>query len=155
MAPAICARLGIAAERLRGFQIYRRGNDARRKNAILLVYTIDADVADEAEVLARLAGDKDVRPTPDMAYRFVAHAPDGWSGLRPVVVGAGPCGLFAGLILAQMGFRPIILDRGKIVRERTKDTWVCGAGPNSIPIPTCSSARVGRAPFPTASSIAG
>jgi len=123
MAPAICARLGIAAERLRGFQIYRRGNDARRKNAILLVYTIDADVADEAEVLARLAGDKDVRPTPDMAYRFVAHAPDGWSGLRPVVVGAGPCGLFAGLILAQMGFRPIILDRGKIVRERTKDTW--------------------------------
>lgn len=123
MAPAICARLGISPDRLRGFTMFRRGNDARRKNAILLVYTMDVDVADEAEVLERLAGDSDVRPTPDMDYRFVTHAPAGWSGLRPVVIGAGPCGLFAGLILAQMGFRPIILDRGKIVRERTKDTW--------------------------------
>jgi uncharacterized FAD-dependent dehydrogenase len=123
IAPAICARLRIAPDRLRGFEIVRRGNDARRKNAILLVYTVDADIDDEDEVLARFAGDHDVRPRPDTDYRFVAHAPEGWSGKRPVVVGAGPCGLFAGLILAQMGFRPIILDRGKVVRERTKDTW--------------------------------
>jgi uncharacterized FAD-dependent dehydrogenase len=120
---AICARLDIGAEELRNFTVYRRGNDARKRTAILLVYTVDVELADEAPVLERFAGDKDVRPTPDMEYRFVAKAPEGWSGLRPVVVGAGPCGLFAGLILAQMGFRPIIIDRGKIVRERTKDTW--------------------------------
>jgi len=120
---AICARLGVESADLRGFTIYRRGNDARRRTAILLVYTVDVDLADEPAVLERFAGDKDVRPTPDMAYRPVTHAPEGWSGLRPVVIGAGPCGLFAGLILAQMGYRPIILDRGKVVRQRTKDTW--------------------------------
>lgn len=120
---AICQRLGVARADLKGWTLYRRGNDARRRNAIQLVYTFDLDLADEAEVLARFAGDKDVRPTPDMTYRPPVTAPQGWSGKRPVVIGAGPCGLFAGLILAQMGFRPIILDRGKIVRERTRDTW--------------------------------
>jgi uncharacterized FAD-dependent dehydrogenase len=123
MAPAICARLGIAAEALRRFEVVRRGNDARKKSAIMLVYTVDVDVADEAVVLAAHAGDHDVRARPDTDYKFVATAPATWSGLRPVVIGAGPCGLLAGLILAQMGFRPIILDRGKVVRERTKDTW--------------------------------
>jgi uncharacterized FAD-dependent dehydrogenase len=123
LAPAICARLGISADALKGYTVYRRGNDARRRSAILLVYTLDVELQDEAEVLARFAGDKDVRPTPDMRYQFVASAPEGWSGLRPVIIGAGPCGLFAGLILAQMGFRPIIVDRGKVVRQRTKDTW--------------------------------
>ncbi len=120
---AICARLGIAREALRSFTVFKRGNDARKRGAIVLVYSLDIDLADEAEVLERFAGDKDLRPTPDMAYRPPVRAPQGWSGLRPVVIGAGPCGLFAGLILAQMGFRPIILDRGKVVRERTKDTW--------------------------------
>ncbi|WP_343520057.1 FAD-dependent protein, partial [Sphingomonas sp.] len=123
IAPAICQRLGIAPADLVSWALFKRGNDARRRNAIQLVYTLDIDLRNEAEVLARLAGDKDVRPTPDMAWRPPVTAPSGWSGLRPVVIGAGPCGLFAGLILAQMGFRPIILDRGKIVRERTKDTW--------------------------------
>lgn len=120
---AICARLAIAPARLLGHSLVKRGNDARRKSAIQLVYTLDVDVADEGEILARFAADHEVRPTPDTAYRFVTHAPQGWRGQRPVVIGAGPCGLFAGLILAQMGFRPIILDRGKVVRERTKDTW--------------------------------
>ena len=120
---AICERLGIERGDLREFSIFRRGNDARRRNAIQLVYTVDVDLADEAGVLARFAGDKDVRPTPDMTYYPPVTAPAGWAGKRPVVIGAGPCGLFAGLILAQMGFRPIILDRGKVVRERTKDTW--------------------------------
>ncbi|MBC7051876.1 hypothetical protein G6O46_22935, partial [Salmonella enterica subsp. enterica serovar Enteritidis] len=78
------------------------------RNAIQLVYTVDVELADEAAVLARFPDDKDLRPTPDMAYRFPVTAPSGWRGLRPVVIGAGPCGLFAGLILAQMGFRPII-----------------------------------------------
>jgi uncharacterized FAD-dependent dehydrogenase len=121
--PAICERLGIGASELLRFKIARRGNDARNKRNIKLVYAIDVGVQDEAGVLARLAGDHRVKPTPDTEYRFVARAPEGGGTLRPVVVGTGPCGLFAGLILAQMGFRPIILDRGKVVRERTKDTW--------------------------------
>jgi uncharacterized protein len=120
---AICARLGVAPEALTKFTVFRRGNDARRRNAVLLVYTVDVELADEAEVLERMGGDKDVKPAPDMTYSYPIMAPAGWSGVRPVVIGAGPCGLFAGLILAQMGLRPIILDRGKVVRQRTKDTW--------------------------------
>jgi len=118
---AILQRLAIAPADLVDFTIARRANDARRKSAILLVYSVDLTLADEASVLARFQGDPHVRPTPDTGYRFVAKAPANYS--RPVVIGAGPCGLFAGLILAQMGFRPIIVDRGKVVRERTKDTW--------------------------------
>jgi uncharacterized FAD-dependent dehydrogenase len=119
---AIVARLGVAAGDLKGWSIWKRAHDARKKAAILKVYIVDAEVADETAVLERLSGDPHVRPTPDTAYRPVAKAPPTLT-LRPVVVGAGPCGLFAGLILAEMGFRPIILDRGKVVRERTKDTW--------------------------------
>jgi uncharacterized FAD-dependent dehydrogenase len=119
--PAIVERLGIAARDLVGFSVFRRAWDARKRSAILLVYTIDVEVKDEAALLARLAGDRNVAPTPDMSYRFVARAPEG--ALRPLVIGAGPCGLFATLILAEMGFRPILLERGKVVRERTKDTW--------------------------------
>ncbi|UAK23970.1 NAD(P)/FAD-dependent oxidoreductase [Sphingomonas nostoxanthinifaciens] len=118
---AIVARLGIAPGDLLAWEIARRANDARKKSAILLVYSIDVTLRDEAAVLARLAGDPHVRPTPDTDYRFVARAPEG--APRPVVIGAGPCGLLAGLVLAQMGFRPIILDRGTMVRQRTKDTW--------------------------------
>ena len=120
---AVIARLGLAPEDLQRITIVRRGNDARRKTAIKLVYVVDVVVADEAAVLARHAGDAHVRPTPDTSYKFVTHAPSGWSGPRPVVIGAGPCGLLAALVLAQMGFRPIIIERGKAVRERTKDTW--------------------------------
>ncbi|MET0370255.1 MAG: NAD(P)/FAD-dependent oxidoreductase [Sphingobium sp.] len=123
MADAICKRLGIAGDALRGHVVVRRGNDARKRSAIQLVYTVDVDLADEAAVLAAHAGDHDVRPRPDTSYRPPVVAPAGWAGTRPVVIGAGPCGLFAGLILAQMGLKPIILDRGKVVRERTKDTW--------------------------------
>jgi len=123
MPAAICERLGIAPHELLNHVVVRRGNDARRKNAIQLVYTVDVELTDEAAVLVRFDKDHDVRPRPDTDYKFVTKAVEGWSGKRPVVIGAGPCGLFAGLILAQMGFRPIILDRGKVVRERTKDTW--------------------------------
>ncbi len=120
---AVCERLGIAPDELERVTLVRRGNDARRKTAIKLIYALDVLVRDEAAVLARHAGDQHVRPTPDTSYRFPTHAPEGWSGSRPVVIGAGPCGLLAGLVLAQMGFRPIIIERGKAVRERTKDTW--------------------------------
>ena len=120
---AIAARLGLDPTTAFDFTIARRANDARRKSAILMVYSVDVAIREEQTILARFVGDPHVRDTPDMAYRFVARAPAGFAGPRPVVIGAGPCGLFAGLILAQMGFRPIILDRGKAVRERTKDTW--------------------------------
>ncbi|MEP7222879.1 MAG: NAD(P)/FAD-dependent oxidoreductase [Novosphingobium sp.] len=120
---AICKRLRITPRDLLGHTVARRGHDARDKRNITLVYTIDVRVRDEAAVLARSRKDRHVQPTPDVRYQHVARAPDGGPAKRPVVIGAGPCGLFAGLILAQMGFRPIILDRGKVVRERTKDTW--------------------------------
>lgn len=119
---AIVARLGVPSDDLKGWSVWKRAHDARKKAAILKVYIVDVDVADEAAVLQRLAGDPHLRPTPDTTYKPVARAP-ATQRLRPVVVGAGPCGLFAGLILAEAGFNPIILDRGKVVRERTKDTW--------------------------------
>jgi uncharacterized FAD-dependent dehydrogenase len=123
---AVVARLGIDAAGLRAFTVFRRGYDARKKAAIVFVYTIDADVADEAALLARHRGDPHVRPAPDMAYRLVARAPADFSAAgrpRPVVVGFGPCGIFAALVLAQMGLRPLVLERGRAVRERTRDTW--------------------------------
>ncbi len=120
--PALLKRLRGPAAELKRFTVFKRGHDARKKSAIVYVYIVDAEVQDEAAVLARLKDDPHVVRTPDMEYRFVAHAPDKLDK-RPVVIGAGPCGLFAALILAQSGFRPIILERGKVVRERTKDTW--------------------------------
>ena len=122
LAPAAARRLGVAPEAIRELTVCRRGYDARKRTNIVSVYTLDLTLADEAEVLHRLAADPQVRPTPDLSYHYVARAPEQLE-LRPVVVGAGPCGLFAALTLAQMGFRPIILERGREVRQRTKDTW--------------------------------
>ena len=119
---AILKRLGIGAADLVGYTIFRRGYDARRKSNIHFIYTVDVELSEESAVAVRRLDDPHIRPTPDMAYRYVARAPAGFNN-RPVVIGAGPCGLFATLILAQMGFRPILLERGKEVRERTKDTW--------------------------------
>ena len=119
---AVRAKLGLGKDGLRNVSVFRRGYDARKRGHIQLIYTLDVDVADEAGLLKRHAGDKHVQPTPDTSYRFVAQAPTDLKQ-RPIVIGLGPCGLFAGLLLAQMGYRPIILDRGKAVRERTVDTW--------------------------------
>ncbi|MFC7515404.1 NAD(P)/FAD-dependent oxidoreductase [Herbaspirillum sp. GCM10030257] len=119
---AILSRLQIPAEQMLGYTVFRRGYDARKRSAINLVYTIDVNVQDESVVLARLQGAPNITVSPDTSYKYVAKAPAALP-LRPVVIGFGPCGIFAALILAQMGFRPIILERGKVVRERTKDTW--------------------------------
>lgn len=122
---AVCQRLGIADADLTRLVIFRRGYDARKKSAIQFVFTLDVEVGDEVGLLARLQKQgraEGIVPTPDTAYRFVARAPQELDE-RPIVIGTGPCGLLAGLLLAQMGFRPIILERGKAVRERTKDTW--------------------------------
>ncbi len=122
IAAAIRERLRLKPDDLRSYSVFRRAVDARKKSAIALTYTLDIDVRNETAVLARSKKDKHLALTPDMRYRFVAEAATPRAS-RPVVIGTGPCGLFAGLILAQMGFRPIILERGKVVRERTKDTW--------------------------------
>ncbi len=123
---AVLAKFGIADAALRAMNVFKRGYDARKRTAIVFVYTLDCEVDDEAAVLARHAGDPHVRPAPDTRYRFVARAPADFAAgaaVRPVVVGFGPCGLFTALLLAQMGLSPIVLERGRAVRERTRDTW--------------------------------
>ncbi|EJL7850377.1 NAD(P)/FAD-dependent oxidoreductase [Vibrio parahaemolyticus] len=120
---AITKKLGIPAEKVISFNVFRRGYDARKKTNIHLIYTLDIIIeGDETALLAKFANDPHVRQTPDMEYKFVAKAPENLTE-RPIVIGFGPCGLFAGLVLAQMGFNPIIVERGKEVRERTKDTF--------------------------------
>ncbi|EJG1729510.1 NAD(P)/FAD-dependent oxidoreductase [Vibrio parahaemolyticus] len=120
---AITKKLGIPAEKVISFNVFRRGYDARKKTNIHLIYTLDIIVeGDETALLAKFANDPHVRQTPDMEYKFVAKAPENLTE-RPIVIGFGSCGLFAGLVLAQMGFNPIIVERGKEVRERTKDTF--------------------------------
>jgi uncharacterized FAD-dependent dehydrogenase len=119
---AVGRRLGVADADIAGLAVARRACDARRRAAICLIYTVDVALRDEAVVLRHRPPDARIGPTPDTGYRPVTRAPERLAR-RPVVIGCGPCGLFAGLILAQMGFRPIILERGQMVRQRTKDTW--------------------------------
>ncbi len=102
--------------------MFKRGYDARNNKNIQLIYTLDVEVDKPEELLEKFADDHRVKQTPDMSYKFVAQAPEQLEE-RPVVIGFGPCGLFSALILAQMGFKPIVLERGKAVRERTKDTF--------------------------------
>jgi len=121
---AILKKLDIPKSALVDFSVFKRSYDARKKHAMLFVYSVDVSVRDEASVLRKLRGDASVKPSPDTGYHFVGHAPPGFAPAhRPVVVGFGPCGIFAALILAQMGLKPIVLERGKPVRERTQDTW--------------------------------
>lgn len=120
---AICKRLKIQDSDLLNFTVFKRSYDARKKNSeITFVYIIDLNVRNEDKVLAHFADDKNIRPAPDTNYYPIAKAPENLNE-RPVIIGFGPCGLFAALLLAQMGFKPIVLERGKDVRSRTKDTW--------------------------------
>jgi uncharacterized protein len=120
---AILKRLRIEDADLLSVSVFKRSYDARKKSsAILFVYIVDVEVRNETVVLAGFASDHNVRPAPDTRYHPVAHAPADLSE-RPLVVGFGPCGLLAALILAQTGFRPIVLERGRDVRHRTADTW--------------------------------
>ena len=121
--PAIVQRLGIADDDLLDFTLFKRSYDARKKSSELcFIYTLDVSVRDEAPLLLKFADDRNVNIAPDVSYKVVGHAPHDLTE-RPIVVGFGPCGIFAGLLLAQMGFKPIILERGTEVRKRTKDTW--------------------------------
>ncbi|PVZ68836.1 NAD(P)/FAD-dependent oxidoreductase [Pelagibaculum spongiae] len=119
---AILSRLDITKEQLVRFDVFRRGYDARKKANIFLIYTLDVETNINEQLLANFADHQLVKQTPDLNYHYVAKAPEGLTE-RPVVIGFGPCGLLSGLVLAQMGYKPIILERGKEVRERTKDTF--------------------------------
>jgi len=120
---AILKRLGLREPDLLDFTVFKRSHDARRKDReIAFVYIVDVTVRDEARVLTAHRDDRHVGPSPDTAF----HPPPrsaGTTAERPVVVGFGPCGLFAALVLAQQGYRPIVLERGRDVRRRTQDTW--------------------------------
>lgn len=123
---AILNQLGIASKDLIRFEVFKRSYDARKNSTLTFIYTLDVSVRDEASVLKKHMHGPHVRPSPDTSYHFVAMFGDhrlAKSDLRPVVIGFGPCGIFAALLLAQMGLKPIVLERGKAVRERTQDTW--------------------------------
>ena len=123
---AILKRLGISSKDLVDFIVFKRSYDARKNIALAFIYTIDVSVKNEEAILTKFGHDQHVRPSPDTSYHFVAQV-NNQSGNplteRPVVIGFGPCGIFSALVLAQMGFKPIVLERGKQVRERTQDTW--------------------------------
>ncbi len=121
---AALRELRIGRDDLVALHVAKRSFDARVRGKIALIYQLDVESPREAEILARAGRRPDgkIGPRPDTTYRFPVRAtrtPD----LRPIVIGTGPCGLFAGLLLAEMGFRPLLLERGKQVRERTVDTF--------------------------------
>jgi len=119
---AVLKRLQIPDADLLDVQLFKRSHDARKKFAIRFICIVDVVVRDEAAVLQRFPRDAQVKPAPDTSYHPVARAPALLPD-RPLVVGFGPGGLFAALLLAQMGFKPIVLERGRDVRRRTQDTW--------------------------------
>src|SRR4051794_18054008 len=114
---AIRSRLGLEDDAPLTWTVAKRGYDARGKDNVRLVYSVDVTVPDDVETSGPHIG-----PIPDVSYRLVTRTPARVAS-RPVVIGTGPCGLFAALVLSEMGFRPLILERGRIVRERTRDTW--------------------------------
>jgi uncharacterized protein len=119
---SILKKLQILPEELVHYSIFKRSYDARKRGEIALVYILDIETTQDPQLLQRFKKDPHVITTPEIRYHPVAQAPSSLN-IRPIVIGTGPCGLFAGLMLARMGFRPILLERGKSVRERTADTF--------------------------------
>ena len=128
LAAAVAERLEIEAADVLAISVFKRSYDARHKSRILLIYQLDVEVAAglEQALLERFAQSSRVGPSPDTRYRYVAQAGADFpaSGQqRPIVIGFGPCGILAALLLAQMGLKPLVLERGQAVRQRTQDTW--------------------------------
>ncbi|MBC7972990.1 MAG: NAD(P)/FAD-dependent oxidoreductase [Verrucomicrobia bacterium] len=119
---AILKKLRLAPDDLLRYTVFKRSFDARKRGAVSLVYILDLETPKQQKLLQRFKNDPHVVPTPDTTYRYVAQAPSRLE-TRPIIVGNGPCGMFAGLLLAQMGFCPLILERGKAVHERSVDTF--------------------------------
>ena len=127
---AVLKTLGIDEKDLREVKVFRRSYDARKRGAVRWIYQLDVETRRDGEILERLGEGGKIKESPDTTYRLPIQPPvqppkgAGRRGVsRPVVIGLGPCGLLAGLILAQMGLEPLILERGKKARERTKDTF--------------------------------
>jgi uncharacterized protein len=125
---AVLAALGVASDEVLAIDVYKRSYDARRKTAIQLIYNLDVHLTEPAyrRVLAAHAGSTKILPSPDTTYKFVARAPSDFPRAeqqRPLIIGFGPCGILAALVMAQMGLKPIVLERGQDVRVRTQDTW--------------------------------
>jgi len=118
----IPTKLAIKDSELLNYSVYKRSYDARKKKNIFFIYSLDVETSKNMQLLQQFADDTQVKSRPDDCYKYIAQAPEQLNE-RPIVIGLGPCGLFVGLILAQMGFKPIILERGKAVRERTVDTF--------------------------------
>ncbi|MCW4627817.1 hypothetical protein [Marinomonas rhodophyticola] len=150
---AILSLLDIPVEKLVRFTVFRRGYDARKKSNIFLIYTIDVETTCDQALLSQFADHQQVKIAPDLNYHPVAQAPENLTE-RPIIIGFGPCGLLAALVLAQMGYKPIVLERGKEVRERTKDTFGFWRKKSSTPSPTCNLVKAVQGLFLTVSSIA-
>jgi uncharacterized FAD-dependent dehydrogenase len=125
---AVISRLSIESSDLLDLTVYRRSYDARKKSNILLIYQLDVSLADETEieVLERISNPAQARTSPDTSYHPVIDSPAEFptgEQQRPIIIGFGPCGILAALQLAQMGLKPIVLERGQDVRQRTQDTW--------------------------------
>ena len=128
---AICKRLSISLEDLIRYEVFKRSYDARKNVALSFIYTLDFSVKNEEAILQRFAHDLHIRLSPDTRYHFVAHFDHQTkprSALRPVVIGFGPCGIFAALTLAQMGLKPIVLERGKTQTQSASDLCAKAAG---------------------------
>jgi uncharacterized FAD-dependent dehydrogenase len=127
LAPLIASTLGVALADIEDWKVFKRSFDARQK--LLVVYIVDVQLFNKDQELALLekyAQHPHIQASPDMQWRAPVHAPADWprqDSARPVVVGFGPCGMFAALVLAQMGLKPIVIERGQAVRQRTQDTW--------------------------------